>query len=68
MFVAGGPSFVPATLCQDLVPGNLVPGNLVPGYLVPPRPAAAHGGTRSRHFAGNHMAILCLEGEWGKII
>ena len=34
--MAGRQSFVPATLWQDLVPGNLVPGKLVPGHLVPP--------------------------------
>ena len=51
-----GANSVRASSCQDLVPGNLVLGNLVPGYMVPLTAALAQESTKSRHFAGNHMA------------
>ena len=59
MFAAKRQSFVPATLCQDLVPAIFVAGNLVPGYLVPPwtaRRKVAQGRDVSR--ATIHTCIL----------
>ena len=55
---------VPPTLCQGtLCQATLCWKTLGGGtYLVPPWRAPAHGGTGSRHFAGNHESIAHMSG------